>query len=166
LFTSCSQTLAPAETNTLDDDQLVASTYCHPSWPLLTIGSEMSFDEVEKPICDKWIEIDELSMTHLFSLSQRLVLLKTVRDLWSYSDEGPSNNSPEALSSFEENSIRRKLFEKIDDSVLGVPVRVLHTVANQFIRLTNQWDKLRAPLEVRLALNVRALRLARMCKCF
>ena len=160
------QAIVPAQNSALDEDQEIASAYSPPSFPVLTIGSELQFQQVEDDVCAKWLAVDNLCSTHLSCLWQRLVILKTVRDLWAYSSEPPSDNSPEALSRFEENLSRTKFFAKIDDSVLGVPVRVLDAVARQFLRLSEHWDSLCAPPEVKVALNARALKLSHICKKF
>jgi len=149
-----------------DGDEVVASNYVPPAFPLWTIGSEMSFQEVKDDICAKWVVIDDLCTLHLSSLWRRLVILKTVRDLWAYSAEAPLNNSAEALSRFDENTMRKKLLDKIDDSMLQVPVRVLDMVVQQFMRLSDHWNQLRAPNDVLLIFHARSWEMKQICKLF
>ena len=149
----------------VDADDLVATTYVLPSFPLLSIGSEMAFLQVDDDISAKWVVIDDLCTQHLSCLWRRLVILKTARDLWAYSAETPSNNSAEALSRSNENSMRKKLFDTIDDSIVNVPVRVLDVIVKQFLSLTEHWYyELRASPDVMLAVHARAFKLNQICK--
>lgn len=149
----------------VDEDDLVATTYVPPTLPLLSIGSEMAFQQVHDDISAKWVVIDDLCAQHLSCLWRRLVILKTARDLWAYSAEPASNNSPEALSRFDENSMRKKLFDTIDDSIVNVPVRVLDVIVKQFLQLTDHWYyELRASPDVMLAVHARAFKINQICK--
>ena len=140
----------------------LASLYRPPHFPVLNIGPEMDFLGVPNDISAKWHVVDDLCAKHLACIGRRLVLLKTVRNLWITSYDSPSNNSPEALSGYEEISLRKSLFDKVDDSIVSVPIRVLETLVNQFMRLAAHWNDICVPNDVSIALKARAYELTQI----
>ena len=150
------------------DDREIARLCAKPLGRVMDMSQHLSFEGLSPEHCGKWEHLESLCEKQLDALRHRLVLLKSFSRLWVFTAREQSTKPSSAVheSGYIEFSLRVKVFEWLDEILIGTPMNYLCTICDCVSKLSDQWRMFQYPHAVRTAILARLWRLRGNCKNF
>ena len=144
------------------DEREITRLCVKPLGRVMEICDHLSWEGLSPEHCVKWEHFECLCEKHLDALRHRLALLKSFSRLWVNTAREQSTKPPSAVheSGYHEFSLRVKVFDWLDEILIGTPMNLLGTISDRLSKLSDQWRIFQYPHAVRMAILARAWRLS------